>query len=92
MMKKRIFSWFLTLVMVLGMLPMTAWAETESATINMTISDKGEMDTSSEWVIMDMAAYEDLNLDGSKTSAEAKQAYIKKAIESINKESVGETA
>lgn len=49
-------------------------------------------ENSGEWVIMDMAAYEDLNPDGSKTSAEAKQAYIKKAIESINKESVGETA
>lgn len=48
-------------------------------------------ENSGEWVIMDMAAYEDLNPDGSKTSAEAKQAYIKKAIESINKESVGET-
>lgn len=49
------------------------------------------VNNSGEWVIMDMAAYEDLESDGPKTSDEAKQAYIKKAIESINKESVGET-
>ena len=28
MKKKRLLSWFLTMVMVLGLLPMTAWAET----------------------------------------------------------------
>lgn len=48
-------------------------------------------ENSGEWVIMDMAAYEDLDFSSSKTSDEAKQTYIKKAIESINKENVGDT-
>ncbi len=45
MMKKRIFSWFLMLVMVLGMLPMTALAEeNDSITAYVTIANQGELE------------------------------------------------
>lgn len=44
-MKKRIFSWFLMLVMVLGMLPMTALAEeNDSITAYVTIANQGELE------------------------------------------------
>lgn len=43
------------------------------------------------WIIMDMAAYEDLGLDSTKTSDTAKQKYINAAITSLNGEGVGET-
>lgn len=43
------------------------------------------------WIIMDMAAYEDLKLDGTKTSADARQKYINSAITSVADENAGET-
>lgn len=47
------------------------------------------VDNSSEWVVMDMAAYEKLMPDtASKTSAAAKQAYINAAIASVNGDNV----
>jgi len=43
------------------------------------------------WIIMEMVAYEDLNLDDTKTSDEAKQKYINSAITSVADENAGET-
>ena len=43
------------------------------------------------WIIMDMAAYEDLGLDSTTTSAAAEQKYINAAIESVSQENAGET-
>jgi len=52
---------------------------------------KSYEDVSAEWQVMDMAAYEDLNSSGSKTSAEAKQKYINSAIEAVTAERTGDT-
>lgn len=47
------------------------------------------VDNSSQWVVMDMAAYEKLMPDSvSKTSAASKQAYINAAIASVNGDDV----
>lgn len=43
------------------------------------------------WIIMDMAAYEGLKLDGAKTSANARQKYINSAITAVADENAGET-
>ncbi|MBP3624488.1 MAG: terpene cyclase/mutase family protein, partial [Peptococcaceae bacterium] len=50
------------------------------------------VDNSSEWVVMDMAAYEDWNPETiNVTSDSAKQEYINYAISSVNASSAGET-
>ncbi len=47
---------------------------------------------SSEWIVMDMAAYEDVvPASASKSSAEAKKAYINSVIDALTGSSVGET-
>ena len=51
----------------------------------------GYVENSGEWVVMDMAAYEDTNPDSTyKTTADAKQAYIDSAIAAITAEGAGE--
>ena len=53
----------------------------------------GYVDNSGEWVIMDMAAYEDANPDSAhKTTADTKQAYIDSAITAVTAEGAGEAA
>lgn len=53
----------------------------------------GYVENSGEWVVMDMAAYEDTNLDSTyKTTADTKQAYIDNAIAAITAEGTGEAA
>jgi len=50
-------------------------------------------ENSGEWVVMDMAAYEDTNPDSAyKSTADAKQAYIDSAIAAITAEGAGEAA
>lgn len=114
-MKKRIFSWFLTLVMVLGMMPVTALAEEQmtvptpaeptqsepspvetekEAKINALLHNiaASYVDSSYEWHIMEMAAYEDLFPDSeNKTSDRARQEYIDKAIASVVGDNVSDT-
>lgn len=51
----------------------------------------GYVENSGEWIVMDMAAYEDANPDSAyKTTADAKQAYIDSAIAAITAEGAGE--
>ncbi|MBQ1188246.1 MAG: S-layer homology domain-containing protein [Peptococcaceae bacterium] len=51
---------------------------------------QSNVDSTNEWMIMDMAAYHALNPDSPKTTDAAKQAYINKAIASIT-DTAGET-
>lgn len=55
------------------------------------IAKSYEEESDDGWIIMDMAAYEDLGLDSTTTSAAAKQKYINAAIESVSQENAGET-
>lgn len=51
----------------------------------------GYVENSGEWVIMDMAAYEDTNPDSAyKTTADTKQTYIDSAIAAVTAEGAGE--
>ena len=51
----------------------------------------GYVENSGEWIVMDMAAYEDVNPTSAyKTTADAKQAYIDSAIAAITAEGAGE--
>lgn len=53
----------------------------------------GYTESSGEWIILDMAAYEDTIPNAVyKTTADTKQAYIDSAIASVDQESVGEAA
>lgn len=53
----------------------------------------GYVDNSSEWIVMDMAAYADKNPGArSVTSDSAKQAYIDAAIASVSEDGAGESA
>lgn len=55
------------------------------------IAKSYEEESDDGWIIMDMAAYTDLGLDSTTTSAAAKQKYINTAIESVSQENADET-
>ena len=53
----------------------------------------GYVENSDEWIIMDMAAYEDATPDSTyKTTADTRQAYIDSAIAAVTAEGAGESA
>lgn len=81
-MKKRIFSWFLTLVMVLGMLPMTALAEeNDRITAYVTIADRGELEIAHKGVTV-VDQNEDGNFDIDETLYAAHEAFYRGGAES----------
>lgn len=81
-MKKRIFSWFLTLVMVLGMLPMTALAEeNDSITAYVTIADQGELEIAHKAVTV-VDQNEDGSFDIDETLYAAHEAFYSGGAES----------
>lgn len=81
-MKKRIFSWFLTLVMVLGMLPMTALAEeNDSITAYVTIADQGELEIAHKGVTV-VDQNEDGSFDIDETLYAAHEAFYSGGAES----------
>ena len=65
-------------------------AEMTTAQALMMNIAKNNVNSTNEWMIMDMAAYHALNPDSPKTTDAAKQAYINKAIASIT-DTAGET-
>ncbi len=78
-----------------GVFLYSAQQETEVTTASALMMNIAEsyVDNSSEWVIMDMAAYADYNpADASKTADGARQQYINKTIGNVTKtEAQGET-
>ncbi len=81
-MKKRFFSWFLTLVMVLGMLPMTALAEeNDSITAYVTIANRGELEIAHKAVTV-VDQNEDGSFDIDETLYAAHEAFYKGGAES----------
>lgn len=65
-------------------------AETTTAQALMMNIASSNVNSTDEWMVMDMAAYHALNPDSPQTTAAAKQAYINKAIASIT-DTAGET-
>lgn len=81
-MKKRIFSWFLTLVMVLGMVPVTAFAEeSNSITAYVTIANKGKLEIAHKAVTV-ADRNNDGNFDVDETLYAAHEAFYDGGAES----------
>lgn len=100
MKNRKAIAFVLMLAMLFSLVPVTAWAETQpeqnetllmangaelttAQALMMNIA-QSNMESSDEWMVMDMAAYAAYNPDTPyKTTDAAKQAYINKTIASI---------
>ena len=73
-----------------SLLQMDVDAERTTAQELMYNIASSNVNSTDEWMVMDMAAYHALNPDSPQTTAAAKQAYVNKAIASIT-DTAGET-
>ncbi|MBQ5749014.1 MAG: S-layer homology domain-containing protein [Oscillospiraceae bacterium] len=92
-MKKRILAICLAVVLLVGMvMPASAQELTAQQQLMQNIA-AGYLQSGDEWTIMDMCAYASVEgLAMRRISANAKQAYLDKAIETLTQGGVSETA